>query len=175
MRLELDACVLRSWEPGDAESLARHADSREIWRNLRDGFPHPYHLEDAVGWIDTCLGQEPETNFAIEVEGQTVGGIGLILGSDVERITAEVGYWLGKACWGRGVMTEALVAFRDYSLQRYSLTRLHARTYDWNPGSARVLEKSGFEYEGRLRRSALKDGQIIDQLLYAYVVPDDKH
>jgi len=175
MRLELDACVLRSWEPGDAESLARHADSREIWHNLRDGFPHPYHLEDAVAFIGRCREAEPQTNFAIDVEGQAVGAIGLILGVDVQRISAEVGYWLGKEYWGKGIMTQALTAFRDYAIEHHSLTRLHARTYDWNPGSARVLEKSGFECEGRLRRSALKDGQILDQLLYAYVVPDDKH
>ena len=173
MRLELEDCVLRTWEPRDAESLARHANCREIWRNLRDRFPHPYRLEDAVAWIDVCRRGDPETEFAIEVDEHAVGGIGLILGSDVERISAEVGYWLGKELWGKGVMTQALIAFRDYAIQRHSLIRLHARTYDWNPASARVLEKAGFGYEGRLRRSVLKDGQILDQLLFAYLVSDE--
>ena len=91
------------------------------------------------------------------------------LASDVERVSAEIGYWLGEACWGRGVCTEALAAVTAYALDTYGLTRVFAVPFAHNAASCRVLEKAGYTMEGRLRRSAIKDGRICDQLLYAFV------
>jgi RimJ/RimL family protein N-acetyltransferase len=172
MEMQLDHCVVRSWRPEDASSLARHANDREIWRNLRDRFPHPYTLEDAERFILSSLSQQPEDRFAIAVDGEAVGGIGLMVGTDVERISAEIGYWLGRSFWGRGIVTEALQAVTRYAVQTLSLTRVFALPFAHNPASTRVLEKSGYQLEGRLRRAALKEGRIVDQLLYAYVVPE---
>jgi ribosomal-protein-alanine N-acetyltransferase len=87
----------------------------------------------------------------------------------VERISAELGYWLGETYWGRGVMTEAVRAFTDWGIATFSLTRIYALPYATNLASVRVLEKAGFVYEGRLRRSAIKRGQVLDQLVYADV------
>ena len=171
--MELTNCIVRSWEKGDASSLALHANCREVWRNLRDGFPHPYSHSDAVEFIHFCQQQSPETNFAIEVDGEAAGSIGFRLGTDVERGSAEVGYWLGEAHWGKGITTDALVAARDYAIAAYGLIRVFAAPFDWNPSSCRVLEKAGFVFEGRLRRSVIKDGQVIDQLLYASVIDAD--
>jgi RimJ/RimL family protein N-acetyltransferase len=112
---------------------------------------------------------DPETFFAIAVGDLAVGGIGFVLQSDVERISAEVGYWLGEAFWGRGIATEALVAVTKYAIERHRLTRLFAIPFAHNLGSCRVLEKAGYVLEGRLRRSAIKDGVILDQLQYAFV------
>ncbi len=169
MRIELPGCIVRSWEEGDAEELATHANSREIWLNLRDAFPNPYSKTDAEHFIRFCREQDPETFFAIEVDGQAAGGIGFRLGTDVERTSAEVGYWLGEKFWNRGVVTEALIAVRDYAIDTHSLTRIYAVPFEWNHASFSVLEKAGFVMEGRLRRSAVKDGKVIDQLMYAYV------
>ncbi|MGH9388558.1 MAG: GNAT family N-acetyltransferase, partial [Vicinamibacteria bacterium] len=145
---------------------------REIWRNLRDGFPHPYTLAHARKYIRSASPKEPETRFAIAVEGQAVGGIGFVRSSDVERVSAEIGYWLSEAFWGRGITTEALRAVTRHAIETHGLTRVFAVPYEWNHPSFRVLEKAGYTLEGRLRRSAIKDGRIIDQLLYAYVVPE---
>jgi len=171
MRIELSRCVVRSWSEDDATDLAPHADCREVWINLRDGFPHPYTVADALSFIRSSRALPVETNFAIAVDGRACGGIGLRLGEDVERVSAEVGYWLGRAYWGRGVATEALIALRDYAIEAFSLTRIWAVPYEWNVASTRVLEKAGFKLEGRLRRSAIKDGRVIDQFLYAFVAP----
>jgi len=170
-RFDLPGCVVRSFDPRDAESLAAHANCRDVWLNLRDGFPHPYTRADAEEFIHKFRHREPETVFAIAVDGQAVGGIGFRLGEDVERTGAEIGYWLGKAFWGRGIMTQALVAVRDHAIRNHSLTRVFALPFEWNPASFRVLEKSGFVLEGRLRRAVVKDGRVIDQLMYAYVTP----
>ena len=103
MRIELDAgMVLRSWEVRDVDALARHANDREVWLNLRDRFPHPYTREDARRWIALCA-DEPlhSTHLAIEVDGSAVGAVGFDRLQDVHRLTAEIGYWLGRAVWGR--------------------------------------------------------------------------
>ena len=169
MELPLTLCTVRSWRPEDAPSIARYADNRKIWINLRDGFPHPYGLEDAERFIGGALQRRPETFFAIEVDGAAVGGIGYGLHSDVERVSAEIGYWLGEPFWGRGIMTEALRATTLYAVETHGLTRVYGLPYEWNHASFRVLEKAGYVCECRTRRSAIKDGKVIDQFLYAFV------
>ena len=171
MRLPLRNCEVRSWKTSDATSLTLHANNRKIWLNLRDAFPHPYTTKDAKGFIRTALRDRPECLFAIAVGGEAVGGIGFALHRDVERVSAEIGYWLGEEFWGRGITTAALKAVTDYAIQTHGLTRLYAVPFEWNPASFRVLEKAGYSLEGRMHRSAIKDGKVIDQLLYAYSVP----
>ena len=105
MLLEFPGGRIRSWQAGDAPSLARHADNRKIWLQVRDRFPHPYTLEAAEGWVAMAPAADPETQFAIEVNGEAAGGIGVFLQQDVERYSAEIGYWLGEAQWNRGIAT----------------------------------------------------------------------
>ena len=169
MRIDIGEWQVRSLRVADAESLARYANNRDVWRNLRDRFPHPYALSDAREWIERATAQSPETNFAIASATEAIGTIGLTFGDDVHRRSAEVGYWLGEPFWGRGIATAALRALADYAFAEHDLVRLHGAVFEWNPASGRVLEKAGFTLEGRLRMSATKDGQTIDQLLYARI------
>src|SRR6266849_6703911 len=121
MRLELPIGEVRSWRATDVQSLARYANNRNVWINLRDVFPHPYDENDARNFIGLALEMRPETFFAIAVEDQAVGGIGLMLRSDVERVSAEIGYWLGEPFWGRGIMTAAVRAVTRYSIEHHQL------------------------------------------------------
>ncbi|MBN1272911.1 MAG: GNAT family N-acetyltransferase [Candidatus Aminicenantes bacterium] len=170
MELLLETCKIRSWRKNDAEALTVHADNRKIWRNLRDAFPHPYTLADAHRFIETALKKKPETYFCIEKNGEAVGSIGLGLHTDVERFSAEIGYWLSERYWGCGIMSEVLKAVTEYAVQTFTLRRVYALPYAWNGVSFRVLEKAGYILEGRLRCSAFKDGSWVDQMMYAYVV-----
>ena len=172
MELTLKSCVVRSWRTKDAEPLARHADNRNIWLNLRDAFPHPYTSHDAREFIRSVRNRAPETTFAIDVGGEAVGSVGFVLRHDVERVSAEIGFWLAEPLWGRGIATEALAAMTDYAIATHTLTRVYALPFAWNAASCRVLEKTGYVLEARLRRSAIKNGVITDQLQYAFVVPD---
>lgn len=169
MEVRLSSCTVRPWRRGDVESLARHADDRGVWINLRDLFPHPYTESDARDWIARSRKVDPPRHFAIAVEGEAVGGIGFDPMTDVHRRTAEIGYWLGRDCWGRGIATEAVGAVAAYAFDTFDLVRLEAMVYEWNPASARVLEKTGFHLEARLARRVTKDGRTIDALLYALV------
>jgi RimJ/RimL family protein N-acetyltransferase len=169
MRLALRNCTVRSWRTDDLESLVTHADNRNVWINLRDRFPHPYSRADGRAWLETACRQDPETNFAIDVAGRAVGGIGFILQHDIAFRSAEIGYWLGEAFWGRGISTEAVRAVTAYAIDKYDLCRVFAAVFEWNPGSCRVLEKAGYVREARMRKSATKAAQTVDEFLYAFV------
>ena len=168
--LTLERSVIRPWQAADLDSLVVHANNRSIWINLRDRFPHPYTRADGRRFIRAARKMNPQTFFAIVVDGQAAGGIGFVLQPDVERVSAELGYWLGEPFWGRGITTEAVAAVTRYAVDQHQLTRIFALPYAYNAASCRVLEKAGFVLEARLRRSAIKDGQIVDQFQYAYVV-----
>jgi [ribosomal protein S5]-alanine N-acetyltransferase len=170
VQLILKTCAVRSWRSSDADSLLRHANNRNIWLNLRDAFPHPYTKHDARAYIRSVRERTPETTFAIAVDDEAVGSVGFVLRTDVERVSAEIGYWLAEPFWGRGITTEALIALTEYAIGTHGLTRIYALPFAWNVASCRVLEKAGYVLEARLRRSAIKDGQITDQMQYAYIV-----
>src|SRR5436190_10366679 len=110
MRLCLQSCVVRPWAESDAPALQRHANNRNVSSHLRDRFPFPYELEQARAFLGFVAKQPSPTVWAIEVEGEAVGGIGIELHTDVERVSAEIGYWLGEPFWGRGIATDALTA-----------------------------------------------------------------
>jgi [ribosomal protein S5]-alanine N-acetyltransferase len=147
MQFVLERCTIRPWQLDDAESLARHANNRKIWLGVRDLFPHPYTIQDAHEFLQRTISEQPAMKFCIEIDGAAVGGIGVHPGEDVHRHTATMGYWLGEEFWGRGIMT--------------------AEVFANNPASARVLEKAGFTFEGCLKNDVLKDGKLLDSLLYA--------
>ncbi len=169
MRIEIGQWQVRSFRPDDAEALARNANNRNVSRNMRDTFPYPYELSNAHEWIEFATTQSPETNFAIADDTELIGGIGITLQSDVNRRSAEIGYWLGEPHWGQGIATAALKATSDWAFSEFDLVRLYGEVFEWNPASGRVLEKAGYELEGRLRKSIVKGGQVIDALLYAMV------
>jgi ribosomal-protein-alanine N-acetyltransferase len=171
LRLELSSCTVRSWTATDAESLHRHANNRSVSIHLRDRFPYPYQLENARAFLGWLAAQPSPTVWAIDVGGEAVGGIGLELHSDVERVSAEIGYWLGEAVWGRGIATEALRGVTAEAFKRYDLTRIYAVPFADHKASIRVLEKAGYVREGVMRRSAIKDGRVRDQALYASYKP----
>jgi ribosomal-protein-alanine N-acetyltransferase len=169
MEIELKTCVIRPWRPGDEESLIAHANNYNVWRNLRDRFPHPYTMEDAREWIRRAGEESPQTNFAIAVDGEAVGGIGLMLKGDIHRCSAEIGYWLGETFWGRGVVTEAVRAMTQWAFDNFHLSRIYAGVLEWNPASMRVLEKAGYQFEGRLRKAVVKQNQVMDEFIYSIV------
>ncbi len=169
MHLDCGSCIVRDWRDGDRESLVRFANNRRVWRNLKDRFPHPYTDADAVAWLSLARTNPERTGWAIEVDNMSVGGIGLVALADVHARSAHIGYWLGEPYWGRGISTAAVRAVSDDALGRLGFLRLEAPVFAWNPASMRVLEKCGFAREGVMKKSVLKDGELIDSMLYARV------
>jgi ribosomal-protein-alanine N-acetyltransferase len=167
MQLVLERCTIRPWRLEDAESVAKHANNRKVWIALRDLFPHSYAIQNAHEFLQRAISEQPTTKFCAKVEGVAAGGIGIRLGQDVNRHTAGLGYWLGEEFWGRGIMPQAVAALTDFCFDNFPLRRIYAETFANNAASARVLEKVDFVFEGRLKNHVIKDGALLDSLLYA--------
>ncbi len=171
LELKGGRCNVRDWRKSDAESLMRHANNINVAQHLRDRFPHPYTEQDARAFLKHATASDDPTNLAIEVDGEAVGAIGYVPGRDVERFSAEIGYWLGETMWGRGIVTDALVVLTEHAFARMNVLRMFALPFADNPGSVRVLEKAGYSREGLMRSSSVKYGVVKDQLLYARINP----
>ena len=169
MQIELERCSLRDWRHGDEEALQRNADNINVSRYLVDAFPHPYTLEHARDWIGRHAGADPQTQFAIVIDGAPAGGVGFALGKDIWRRSAEIGYWLAEPYWGRGVVTDAVRAACRYAFETFDLMHIFAGLFEPNIASRRVLEKAGFVLEGRLRQHVTKLDVTMDDLIFGLV------
>ena len=157
----------RPWQEGDEESLVALANNRKIWRNLTNGFPHPYRTEHAVSWISHADRRPSDgRQWAVLVDGEIAGGVGFSRLADLATRTAAIGYWLGEPYWGRGLATEALTRATHRAFQDFDFVRLEAAVLEWNPASRRVLEKAGYTLEARQAKRVFKDGQCCDAFLY---------
>ncbi len=157
---------LRRWQKGDEASLAKYANNYHIWRNVRDAFPHPYTFDDAHHWISMCEAEKQPTVFAIEINGEAVGGVGIVPQKDVFRKNAEIGYWLGEPFWGKGIVTEAVKEISEYAFKHFDIHRLYAGVFEYNPASMRVLEKAGFHFEAILYQSVCKENKLWNEHIY---------
>jgi RimJ/RimL family protein N-acetyltransferase len=162
---------VRPWRKSDGDSLVQHANNANVAKQLRDRFPHPYTEADARAFLKHAAKAEDPSNLAIEVEGAAVGGVGYVPGYDVERYSAEIGYWLGEAFWGRGIASDAVALVTAHAFDALNYLRLFALPFADNTASARVLEKAGYVREAVLRSSSVKFGEPKDQLLYVRLNP----
>ena len=158
--------TIRRWKHEDLSSLVFHANNINVWNNVRNYFPHPYTEENGKAWLDKVVEPEPVINMAIDVDGEAVGGIGLILNGDVYIKSAEIGYWLGESFWGKGVTTEAVRQMTEYAFYYFDLVRLYAEVFENNKASMRVLEKNGFYLEGVRRKAVFKNEKLMDDYIW---------
>lgn len=105
--------------------------------------------------------------FAItRKEDKSLIGLINITGNNANR-RAEIGYWIGKPFWGKGYGTEVARAVIKFGFEELNHNRIYALAFTDNPGSWRIMEKSGMKHEGILRRHAMKDGRLVDLTYYA--------
>lgn len=172
LRKITDRLLLRSLVEADAEDLALLADDFSVWENLRDSMPIPYTVDDALGYIDACMEEQPPLSFGIFWDGKLAGMVGLIPGRDVNRITGEVGYWVGKPFRERGIASSALRELMQYAWEEFGFYKLTACVFEGNVASVRVLEKCGFTQEAVLKGHAFKNGKIRDEWRFACFNPN---
>lgn len=153
---------LRPWKQEDVASLAEQANNINVWNNVRDSFPYPYTEEDGHVFIKMNEELPFIQNLAIIVDNKAVGGVGIISQTDVERFSAEIGYWIGEPYWDKGIVTEAVKAAVDYFFSATSLMRLFASVFEYNVASMRVMEKAGFRKAGVMEKAAYKNGRFVD-------------
>jgi len=159
--------TLRPFTTNDLDSLVKYANNPKIANNLTDKFPYPYTTENGKMFIEFATKNTPTNIFAIDINGEACGGIGIHPQEDVHRKNAELGYWLAEPFWGNGIITKAIVQMVDYGFKNFDITRIFARPYGTNEASQRVLEKAGFVLEGRFEKTLFKNGEYKDELIYA--------
>jgi [ribosomal protein S5]-alanine N-acetyltransferase len=183
--------TVRRYRTSDAASCSRHANNKKIWDNLRNRMPHPYTQEDAASWIQFANdpnnfvrtgpwaeatgadGPAIPAHYAIAVNDEAIGSIALEFCSDIYFRSAEVGYWLGEDFWGKGVMSKVVPAFVDWSWKTFGiLIRLNGSTAEWNQASGKLLQKAGFEYEGRRKHATVKNGKVGNELMWGALRPE---
>jgi RimJ/RimL family protein N-acetyltransferase len=159
--------LLRAWRGDDLDALLLHADDEQVSRGTSDRFPFPYTREDGEAFLGGRVVDFRAPVFAIELDGQACGGIGVRAGQGERRHGAELGYWLGRRHWDRGHMTRIVGVFAPWVMGALSLYRLQATVLDFNVASARVLLKNGFVEEGMQRRVVFKQGRLHDLRMFA--------
>ncbi len=159
--------TLRAPRIEDAIDLAREANDPAVAAGLRDYFPSPYSVDDALRFIEIIDAKTgPQTDFLIIVDGEIAGVMGLFVGEDVYRHNAELGYWIGQRFWGKGITTAAIAWTIDYAWRTLSVDRIYAEVFSSNIGSQRVLEKNGLKEEYRLADVVVKDSKRLDMICF---------
>ena len=158
---------LRPWSLNDLDSLVKYANNFNVAKNLTNKFPHPYTEENGKFFIHMATKHDPPNILAIDIKGEAVGGIGIHPQDDIMCKNAELGYWLAEPFWGKGIMTRAVPQMIEYGFKHWDISRIYARPYGTNIGSQKVLEKAGFKLEARFEKTIFKNGEFLDELIYA--------
>jgi RimJ/RimL family protein N-acetyltransferase len=175
MEIFFEGIVLRPWSISDAPQLAVIADNKQISDNLRDGLPFPYTHEDAQNWLNII---QPENNpprfFAITIEKQLVGSIGIVSKTDIYRKNFEIGFFISENFWGKGIAPRAIKAALTYAFTNFDIVRIYAEVFSDNVASRRALEKAGLKLEATLKRNIIKNNIIKDSCIYSILREDYK-
>ena len=159
--------TLRAPRVEDAIDLAKEANDPAVAAGLRDYFPSPYSVDDALRFIEMVDAKTgPQVDFVITVNDEVAGIMGLFIGEDVYRFNAELGYWIGQRFWGKGITTAAIAWMIDYAWRTLGVDRIYAEVFSSNIGSQRVLEKNGLVEEYRLSNVVVKDSKRLDMICY---------
>ena len=158
--------TLRPFRDSDLTHLVKYANNYNIAKYLTNQFPHPYTDEDGQKFISSVSNNDPINVFAIEINGEAAGAIGIFPQSDIHEKNAEMGYWLAEPFWGNGIITRAIGEIVEYGFKTFDISRIYARPFSVNPASQRVLEKVGFTCEARLKDAVYKNGHYMDELIY---------
>lgn len=159
--------TLRPWTKNDLSSLVRYANNWRIAKNMTDKFPHPYMEADGVSFIEFVTTNELIHVFAIDVNKEAVGGIGIHPQTDIHRKNAELGYWLAEPFWGNDIISEAIKRVVDSAFDVYDIDRIFARPFGTNLASQKVLQKNNFVVEGHFKGTLYKNGEYVDEIVCA--------
>jgi ribosomal-protein-alanine N-acetyltransferase len=165
---------LRPFRPSDLTSLVKHANNYNIAKNLTNKFPFPYTQDDGIAFINLALSAVPQEIFAIAINDEVVGSIGVHPQADVYAKNAEMGYWVAEDFWGNGIVPKAIELMINYGFKTFDITRIFARPFGSNLKSQKVLEKSGFVKEAALKGTFYKNGTFEDELIYGFRKPADE-
>ena len=165
--------ILRDLRVSDAASLCALLTTEEVTRFIS---PPPTTVEGFERFIQWALNQRAAGSyacFAVTLQGaDTAIGIFQIRETEPDFGTAEWGFALGSPFWGTGVFADGARLVQTFAFETLHVHRLEARAAVRNGRGNRALQKMGAVPEGVLRKSFLRNGEYLDQVLYAIVVDD---
>jgi [ribosomal protein S5]-alanine N-acetyltransferase len=167
----MPAVELRPYCDEDVPLLQRYLNDPITTRYLTSAIAQPYTQADAEYWVyhlSRSMGAQ-----AIQWQGQFVGDIGAFCGNFEKAYSAEMGFWLGREFWGRGIATRALTIVTQQLFTQTKIVRASAQVFIGNNASCRVLQKCGYTQEAHLRLAAYKNGHHHDVLLYTQLKPTE--
>ena len=159
--------TIRAWNINDLDNLVKHANNQNISKFMTDAFPYPYTKEHGEKFIEMAVSHHPTRLFAIIVDNEAVGGIGIHPQTDIMRKNAELGYWLSEEHWGKGIITNAIKEMVTYAFENFEITRIYARPFGNNIASQKVLQKAGLQLEARLKNTIYKNNEYLDELIFS--------
>lgn len=169
LKIEGKQINLRKLKKLDAPAICQNAKDFDIARYTT--LPHPYKLKNAKEFIKMThqkIRKKKAFELGIELkETKEIIGMMSLMNIDYNNKNAEIGYWLGKKYWGKKIMKEAIKLILNFGFKKLRLVRIYARVMHPNISSAKLLEKSGFQYEGRMRKAILRKGKWMDELRYS--------
>jgi ribosomal-protein-alanine N-acetyltransferase len=157
---------LREWRESDLQSLVKYANNFAIAKNMTNKFPHPYNEDNGKNFIAFAKANS-DRMFCIEINGEACGGAGLHTQEDIHCRNMELGYWLAEPFWGKGIVPGVVKQMIEIGFKNFDIDRIFARPFGHNLASQKVLEKSGFVLEGKFEKTLFKNGEYIDELIYA--------
>ncbi len=163
---------LRKLKLSDAKRFAELANNKNISKTMRDGFPSPYTIEDAIKFINFSHEDNGNYIFAIIYNDEVVGITGLHNQQDINRFSKELGYWIGEPYWNKGIASKTVSLIIDYGFKNLDINRIFAGTIQGNLASTKVLEKNNFNFEGVSKKSAFKNKVFLDEYHFAILKED---
>ena len=149
MILETERLILRHWEESDAEDLYKYASNPDVGPIA--GWPPHQSIEESLDVIKNVLNGKEVYAICLKEDGKAIGAIELKLNGHTDMTDrddeCELGYWLGKPFWGRGIMPEAANEILRHAFDDCGMEKVWCGYYDGNNKSKRVQEKLGFEYQ----------------------------
>ena len=170
MQFKTKEFIIREFRKGDEYSLQRNISHKYIYRNTST-IPYPYTIKHAKAWIKKAISKAKNKEkkfhyFAIDINSEVVGGIGI---DGIQDGKGEIGYWIAKKYWNRGIISKSVRIISEMSFKKLKLVRIYAHVLVGNKSSRKVLEKNGFKLEGVLRKTGYKDGKHFDCCMYAKI------
>ncbi len=149
MTLETKRLILRRWEESDAEDLYQYAKDPEVGPPA--GWPPHQSVDESREVIRTVFSGRECYAICLKKDGRAIGAIELMLNGNTKMTDrddeCELGFWLGKLFWGRGIMPEAVQEMLRHSFEDCGMRKVWIGYYEGNAKSKRVQEKCGFRYQ----------------------------
>ena len=158
---------LRDFLNEDEALLVSYLNEECVTKYLSARLPQPYTKEAAAWWVST--GSKIGIAKAITKNGVLVGSISAIPGEFERQKSAEIGYWVAKPYWGKGIASEALKQFTELVFENTDLIKLYASVFGENLASAKVLAKSSFKLEAVLEKAIFKNNDIFNEHYYSKI------